>query len=81
MDLNSLLRPRSIAVIGASNNPGFGRASCANLIDSPISERIYFINPRPQVIMGKQTLEKSQSVRNPLTWQSLQPPRAQSFRC
>lgn len=66
MDLNSLLRPRSIAVIGASNNPGFGRASCANLIDSPISERIYFINPRPQVIMGKQTLEKVQDVPEPI---------------
>jgi len=66
MDLSPLLRPRSIAVIGASNNPGFGRATCANLIDSPLKERIYFVNPRPQVVMGKQCIQKVEDIPEPI---------------
>ena len=66
IDLNPLLRPRNIAVIGASNNPGFGRTTCANLVDSPMMDKVYFVNPRPQVVMGKQCVERIADIPEPI---------------
>ncbi|MGI6029818.1 MAG: acetate--CoA ligase family protein [Candidatus Heteroscillospira sp.] len=53
MDISKLLSPRSIAVIGANDKPGFGRATCTNLLRSAGDEHIYFINPRREEVLGK----------------------------
>lgn len=53
MDLQKLLRPRSIAVIGANDKNGFGKSTCTNLMSSPLRDHIYFVNPRRTEVLGK----------------------------
>lgn len=53
MDLNKLLKPKSIAVVGASDKLGFSYSTCLNLMKSEIKERVYFINPNRRKLMGK----------------------------
>lgn len=53
MSLNYLLKPRSIAVIGATDKHGFGRTSCLNLLKSITNDRLYFVNSKRDVLMGK----------------------------
>lgn len=51
--LNGLLRPKSIAVIGASNTPGkIGYLAVKNLIDCHYPGKIYPINPKSDAIQG-----------------------------
>jgi acetyl coenzyme A synthetase (ADP forming)-like protein len=51
--LNGLLRPKSIAVIGASTQPGkIGYTVLKNLIESGYKGRIYPINPTAKEILG-----------------------------
>ncbi len=53
MDLNKLLRPSSIAVIGANDKNGFGKSTCTNLLHSPLQDHIYFVNPNRTELFGK----------------------------
>lgn len=53
MNLQKLLRPKSIAVIGANDKNGFGKSTCANLLSSPLKDHIYFVNPRREEVLGK----------------------------
>lgn len=51
--MTRLLRPRAIAVIGASAEPGkIGNSVIRNLIDGGYSGRIYPVNPRAQEVLG-----------------------------
>ena len=51
--LNGLLRPQSVAVIGASNTPGkIGYLAVKNLIDCDYPGRVYPINPKEAEIQG-----------------------------
>ncbi len=53
--LDGLLRPKAIAVIGASNTPGkIGHTIVKNLIDSLYEGSIYPINPKAGEIQGLQ---------------------------
>ncbi|MEN6410141.1 MAG: acetate--CoA ligase family protein [Anaerolineaceae bacterium] len=52
-DLNGLLRPKSIAVIGASTQPGkIGYTVLDNLLKSSYEGKIYPINPKAPEILG-----------------------------
>ena len=53
MNLNKLLSPRSVAVIGASEKPGFGLSTCKNLLRSSRQEHLYFIHPKRESVLGK----------------------------
>ena len=53
MDLQKLLNPQSIAVVGASEKPGFGLSTCTNLIKSSKIDHIYFIHPKYESVLGK----------------------------
>lgn len=53
MDLNRLLNPRSIAVVGASERPGFGLSTCSNLLKSADTEHIYFVHPKHERVLGR----------------------------
>lgn len=53
MNLEKLLNPRSIAVVGASEKPGFGLSTCTNLLKSPKTDHIYFIHPHHESVLGK----------------------------
>lgn len=51
--LHSLIYPRSVAVVGASNNPNkFGHLIVKNLIDGKFSGEIYPVNPKETDILG-----------------------------
>lgn len=53
MDLQTLLNPRGIAVIGASEKPGFGLSTCVNLLKSADTEHIYFVHPKHEQVLGR----------------------------
>lgn len=53
MDLNKLLNPQSVAVIGASERPGFGLSTCANLLKSANTDHIYFVHPKHDSVLGR----------------------------
>ncbi|MGD9107278.1 MAG: CoA-binding protein, partial [Desulfobacterales bacterium] len=50
--LNSILRPKSIAVIGASTSPDkLGHEIMKNILDSDFQGDVYPINPKADVIL------------------------------
>lgn len=53
MNINSLFKPKTVAVIGASDKPGFSGSTCKNLLDSNLGEKLYFVNPNRSEVMGK----------------------------
>ncbi|MCL2865634.1 MAG: acetate--CoA ligase family protein [Lachnospiraceae bacterium] len=53
MDLKKLLRPESVAVIGASDSEGFGGGVCRNILNFVADRRrVYFVNPRRVQVLG-----------------------------
>ena len=45
----ALLRPSSLALVGASDTPGtLGNVVCRNLADSGFEGQVYFVNPAGQ---------------------------------
>lgn len=53
MDLNSLFRPKSLAVVGASEKPGMGRGASEAALDSSIADHVYLVNVKRDEILGK----------------------------
>jgi len=52
-DINSLINPKSIAVVGATNRPGsVGISIFRNLIEVPFQGIVYPVNPRARSIQG-----------------------------
>ncbi|MEN6570495.1 MAG: acetate--CoA ligase family protein [Anaerolineaceae bacterium] len=65
--LNGLLRPKSVAVVGASNTPGkIGYSVIANLLDGKYQGQIYPINPKDSVIQGLNVYPDVASVPGPI---------------
>jgi len=51
--IEAMLRPRSVAVVGASDRPGsLGEILCRNLRECGFSGPVYYVNPRHQRIAG-----------------------------
>jgi len=66
-DLQSLTRPKSVAVIGASKTPGkIGYAVLNNVISSGYKGEIYPINPKEEEISGFKTYPTVRDVRKPI---------------
>ena len=54
MDLTKLLKPKSVAVVGASEKNGFGGDVCRNIITyTKDMSRIYFVNPRRDTVFER----------------------------
>lgn len=54
MNLEKLLRPRGLAVIGASEKSGFGRDTCQNILDyTQDLSKVYFVNPGRDQVFGR----------------------------
>ncbi|MCI9440396.1 MAG: acetate--CoA ligase family protein [Ruminococcus sp.] len=54
MDLTKLLKPRTIAVVGASEKEGFGGDVCRNILSyMKESDNVYFVNPRRDKVFGR----------------------------
>ena len=53
MNLTKLLKPKSMAVIGASEKSGFGGDMCRNILaNMEDRSHVYFINPRREQVFG-----------------------------
>ncbi len=54
MNINKLLKPNSIAVIGANDKPGFGGDTCRNILKYREDlSRVYFVHPKKEIILGE----------------------------
>src|ERR1041384_1048705 len=53
MRLDALLRPRSIAILGASERPSIGRSLLEALDTIGFKGEIYPINPRYETLLGR----------------------------
>lgn len=53
MNLEKLLKPQSIAVVGVSDKPGFGRGAANGALNSKIKDRAYFVHPKREELDGK----------------------------
>src|SRR5512136_3044845 len=53
IELDSLLKPRSVAVLGASERPSVGRTIIENLERIGFEGAVYPINPRYQTLLGR----------------------------
>ncbi len=55
--IERLLRPRSIAIVGASATPGsLGESVLLNLVEAGYTGELYLVNPKRPVIRGRQSL-------------------------
>lgn len=54
MDISKLLRPRAVAVVGASEKSGFGGDTCRNILENQAdTSHVYPINPKKETVFGK----------------------------
>lgn len=65
MTLTNLFNPKSIALIGASNTPDkLGNYLASNLIKSGYVGNLYFLNPKKELICGKDSLQKPEQIKH-----------------
>lgn len=65
--LNGLIRPKSVAIIGASATPGkIGHTVVKNLIEGGYTGGIYPINPEAEEILGKKVYKSIKDVPGPI---------------
>ena len=54
MDISKLLRPRAVAVVGASEKSGFGGDTCRNILENQAdTSHVYPVNPKKETVCGK----------------------------
>lgn len=54
MDISKLLRPRAVAVVGASEKSGFGGDTCRNILENQTdTSHVYPVNPKKETVFGK----------------------------
>ena len=53
MNLDKLIKPKSIAVVGVTDKPGFGRGAALGATVSRIADRAYFVHPKRQELFDK----------------------------
>jgi acetyltransferase len=65
--LTSIFRPRSVAVIGATEKPGsVGRTLLWNLIGSPFGGPVYPVNPKRRSILGIKAYPSLSAIEDPV---------------
>ncbi|NLG85724.1 MAG: acetate--CoA ligase family protein, partial [Firmicutes bacterium] len=53
MNLHHLLRPKVVAIVGASEKLGFGRDVSQNMLACDLGDNLYFVNPNREQVLGK----------------------------
>ena len=82
MSFENLVRPRSIAVIGASSNPiKVGNNIISNLISGGFAGDIYPVNPGATEILGKKCYASVKDIPGPVDCAVITIPRAHRCRC
>jgi acetate---CoA ligase (ADP-forming) len=66
-ELESIFKPKSVAIIGASNKKGkVGYSVLSNVVSSNFSGEIYPINPKADEILGYKSYKSVSDVPNPI---------------
>ena len=61
--LTSLLLPKSIAIIGASETPGsIGETLVRNVLDSTFKGKVFFVNPKHEKVFGQKSYESVEAI-------------------
>lgn len=61
--LTSLLEPRSIAIIGASETPGsIGETLVRNMLDANFPGKLFFVNPKHDMVFAQRSYESVESI-------------------
>ena len=67
--LESLFRPRSVAVIGATDRPGtVGRSVISNLLESKFPLKVHAVNPSHGEVLGIKTYNTLETSQAESTW-------------
>lgn len=65
--LDEIFKPRSVAVVGASDRPGsVGRTVVWNLLNTPFGGTVYPINPKRPSVLGVRAYKKISDVPEPV---------------
>lgn len=64
MDIQKLLSPDKIVIVGASEKEGFGGDTCRNVIKYMNEDDYYLVNPRRETIFGKKCYQSIDEIPN-----------------
>jgi len=64
--ISRFLNPRSIAVIGATNKPGYGQRFLANIINNSYQGKLFPVNPKYDDILGYKCYPSVSSIDEPV---------------
>ena len=74
--LTSLFRPRSVALVGASDKSTFSMLAYRNLVEFGFADRTYLVNRRGAVTHGQPTVRSCQEIGGPVDVAYLMVPQA-----
>ncbi|MFV0348653.1 MAG: acetate--CoA ligase family protein [Halodesulfovibrio sp.] len=53
MNIQKLLAPKTVAIVGASEKEGFGGDTCRNVLSYANLDNVYFVNPKRDEVFGQ----------------------------
>jgi acyl-CoA synthetase (NDP forming) len=74
--LTTLFRPRSVALVGASDKSAFSMLAYSNLVQFGFADRTYLVNRRGVVTHGQSTAQSCQEIGEPVDVAFLMVPQA-----
>src|SRR6516162_11918448 len=74
--LGTLLRPRSVALVGAADKSGFSQMAYRNLVDFGLGEHTYLVNRRAATAHGRPTVTSCTQIAEPVDLAFMMVPRA-----
>ena len=74
--LGTLLRPRSVALVGAADKSGFSRMAYRNLVDFGLGEHTHLVNRRGAPAHGRATVTSCTQIAEPVDLAFMMVPRA-----
>ena len=74
--LGTLLRPRSVALVGAADKSGFSQVAYRNLVDFGLGEHTYLVNRRAATAHGRPTVTSCTQIAEPVDLAFMMVPRA-----
>src|SRR3546814_8307792 len=77
--LRSLCRPRSVALVGASNKSNFAVCTYANLTNFGFADRTFLVNARGAETHGQSTYTSCQEIGQPVDLAHMMVPQARTL--
>ena len=74
--LGTLLRPRSVALVGAADKSGFSQMAYRNLVDFGLGEHTHLVNRRGAAAHGRATVTSCTQIAEPVDLAFMMVPRA-----